>query len=286
MAAVWTVAKLTVWEASRRKLLIALVILTAVIIALSGWGFHEITTITRDGQPLPDAEIKTVAFGLLLMLTFMYSAVLALSASAVAAPSLAGEIESGQILAVLARPVRRDEVLLGKWLGFLFLIFVYAAVSGFSEMLVVAVATGFQVPHPIEVVAFIFAEGVILLTLALALSTRMSGITGAIIALAAYFMAWVGGVVGNIGQALGNSSVETVGTVSRVLLPTDGLWHGAIYYMEPATVILGLRGGGPGAASFPFSSPYPPGGWYLAWAFVWIAGVLALSIWSFRRREV
>ena len=36
--AIWTIAKLTMVEASRRKLLIALAILTAIVIAAIGYG--------------------------------------------------------------------------------------------------------------------------------------------------------------------------------------------------------------------------------------------------------
>jgi hypothetical protein len=33
-------------------------------------------------------------------------------------------------------------------------------------------------------------------------------------------------IVGTIGELLGNDGVVRIGTVSRMLLPTDGLWRG------------------------------------------------------------
>ena len=192
MKVVVTIARLTIWEASRRKLLIALMILTGIVMVLSGWGFHELTLVhNRDGTPIGTAELRTVAFGLLDFLVFMFSCVLALSAAVVAAPSLSGEIESGQVLSMLARPVRRSDVIFGKWIGLLLLVAAYAGICGVLEMLIVDVATGFQVPHPIEVVTAVFAEGVVLLTLGLALSTRVSGITGAVVAVICFLMATI-----------------------------------------------------------------------------------------------
>ena len=48
---------------------------------------------------------------------FGLSLIAALGTAFLAGPTLAGEIESGIALAVLARPVRRSAVLVGKWLG-------------------------------------------------------------------------------------------------------------------------------------------------------------------------
>ncbi len=74
---------------------------------------------------------------------------------------------------------------------------------------------------------------------------------------------WVAGVVGGIGAALGNDGVARVGTVSRMLLPTDGLWHGAMHaFQDP--VALAQAGLG-----FPFLSGAPLTAAYLAWAAVW-----------------
>ncbi len=46
---VLVIARLTVQEASRRKLLLALVILTLIVVGISAWGFYKITTRSRAG---------------------------------------------------------------------------------------------------------------------------------------------------------------------------------------------------------------------------------------------
>src|SRR5438552_2097159 len=79
------------------------------------------------------------------------------------------------------------------------LVFVYAAGSAFLELAAVNWATGYLPPHPIELVLYVAAEGLSLLSLGLVLSTRLSGITGGVIALVAWLMAWIAGVVGDIG---------------------------------------------------------------------------------------
>src|SRR5256884_1068484 len=124
-------AKLTVQESSRRRLLLALLILTLIVVGVSAWGFNKITTVTRsDGTPLPPEQVSLITSQLLIVVTFMFSGVLALSAAVVAGPLISGEVESGLLLSMLARPLRRSEVVIGKWLGLAALVAVYAAGAG------------------------------------------------------------------------------------------------------------------------------------------------------------
>ena len=287
MPPVLVIARLTVQEASRRRLLLALVILTLIVVGFSAWGFNKITTVTgRNGETLPHDQVQLISSQLLIVVTFMYSGVLALSAAVVAGPLISSEVESGLLLSVLARPVRRSEVVIGKWLGLAVLVAIYAGGSGFLEMAAVDWATGYVPPHPIELTLFVCAEGLALLSLGLVLSTRLSGITGGVIALVAWLMGWIGGVVGDIGTGLQNQAVEDIGTVSRLILPTDGLWRGAVYAMEPDAVIASLRLAGTIGRANPFSAVDPPPTAFLAWVVVWFALMLTLSIWSFRTREI
>jgi hypothetical protein len=118
------------------------------------------------------------------------------------------------------------------------------------------------------------------------LSTRLSGITAGVIALVAWLIAWIAGVVGDIGIGLQNPALENVGVVSHLLLPSDGLWRGAIFAMEPDTLIAALRAAGTFGRANPFAAVDPPPLEFLAWVVVWFAVMLVLSVWSFRTREI
>jgi ABC-type transport system involved in multi-copper enzyme maturation permease subunit len=287
VAAILTFAKLTVWEASRRKLLIALVALTILIIGGSSFLMSRLWTIpAAGGRPPSEVEVRLIASQLLVVITFMFAAVLALSSVMVAAPSISADVESGLVLSMLSRPVRRADLVIGKWLGLAVLVVVYAGGSGVLELLGVDLTTGYVPPHPVELIAYVAGEGVILLTLALFVSTRLSGMTGGIIGLAAYFIAWVGGILGGVGVALDNDSLRHAGTVISLLVPTDQLWRGAVFSMEPASILATARAAGRALAGNPFLVTEPPAYAFLAWTVVWVLGMLALTIWSFRTREV
>ncbi|HKC20678.1 MAG TPA: ABC transporter permease [Candidatus Dormibacteraeota bacterium] len=287
MPPVLVIARLTVQEASRRRLLLALVVLTLIVVGFSAWGFHKITTTTRsDGTLLPPDQIALITSQLLIVVTFMFSGVLALSAAVVAGPLISSEVESGLLLSMLARPLRRSEVVIGKWLGLAILVTIYAAGSAFFEIVAVDWATGYVPPHPVQLTMFVAAEGLVLLSVGMMLSTRLSGITAGVIALVAWLMGWFAGVAGDIGTGLQNQALEDVGIISQIVLPTDGLWRGAIYAMEPDTYLAALRAAGTFGRANPFAATDPPPTPFLIWVVVWFAGVLALSIWSFRTREI
>lgn len=280
------VAAITVREVTRRRLVLALLVLTCGAVALTGWGFSRLPGIhNRDGSLLSASELTVITSQLLIFVFFMFSAVLGLGAVMVASQSVSAEVESGQALAVLARPIARAEVLLGKWLGLGGLVVVYAVLATGVELLVVRWATGYVPPHPFAATAFIAAEGLVLLSLTLCFSVRLSGMTAGVIALMLFFITWIAGVAGAVGAVLNNGPIEATGTISRLLLPSDGLWRAAVFNLEPEAIVAVATGSREAAAN-PFTSVSPPGTAYLAWAAAWVVVIVVLSIISFRRREI
>ncbi|MGY1718375.1 ABC transporter permease [Blastococcus sp. SYSU DS0552] len=279
---VLTIAGLTLREAFRRKVVWALLILTVALLALSGWGFSRLIGLETELGTLTSGEARLVASMLINLIMFGFSLIAAIGTAFLAGPTLAGEVESGQALAMLARPVRRSSILLGKWLGLLTFGCGYVVLAGLAQLLIVRGVVGYWPPSPAAGLALLAAETIVLLTLALLLSSVVSPMASGIIAVGLFGATWVAGVVGGIGGALGNEGVERVGSVSRVLLPTDGLWRGAMNaFQDPSALVqLGPEGG------FPFLADAPLTPVYLAWAAVWTAVILGLTAMSFQRRDV
>ena len=278
-----TIAGLTLREAARRKVVRALLALTVVLLALSAWGFSKLVGLDTDLGTMTSGEARLIASLLLNLVMFGMSLIAALGTAFLAGPTVAGEVESGQALAVLARPVRRSAVLFGKWLGLVGFGSAYVIAAGLAQILVVRATVGYWPPSPAVGLALLAAETVVLLTLALLLSSVISTMASGIVAVGLFGATWVAGVVGGLGAALGNEGVERVGTVSRVLLPTDGLWRGAMNsFQDP----IALPQMGAGEAGFPFLSDAPLTPAYLAWAVVWVAIIWALTALSFHRRDV
>jgi ABC-2 type transport system permease protein len=282
MNRVLTIARLTILEAARRKLLLALALLTLVVIVLTSWGFSRLPTMKN----ITSAEVRLAASQLTILVAFMFSGVLALGSTLVSAPAIASEIESGIALAILPRPIRRSEVLMGKWLGLAILVALYAGTSGLLEMIGIWLGTGYLPPDPAAAIVLVAAEGIVLMSLALLLSTRLAPMTGGVIALVLFFVAWIGGIALAIGQVFGNDTIINIGVGSRLLVPTDGLWHGAIYYLEPSDIVAAARAAGRARAGNPFFADQPLAFSYILWVIAWLLAVLGLANWSFARRDL
>jgi ABC-type transport system involved in multi-copper enzyme maturation permease subunit len=279
---VLTIAGLTLREATRRRVLLALAALSLVLLALSGWGFSRFAA--ESGGTLTSGEARLTASILLNLVMFGYSLIAALGTAFLAGPTLSGETESGIALAVLARPIRRSAFLLGKWLGLVVFGSGFVVLAGLAQCLVVRATVDYWPPDPAAALALLAAQTVVLLTLAVLLSTVISPMASGVVAVGLFCTAWVAGVVGGIGAALGNDAVARVGAVSRMLLPTDGLWRGAMNgFQDPAA--LAFFGDADGGA-FPFLSDGPLTAGYLGWAALWVAMVWGLAAVSFVRRDL
>ncbi|MFY1669670.1 ABC transporter permease [Plantactinospora sp. WMMB334] len=277
---VFTVAALTIREAARRRVLLALAALTVVLLGISAYGFSR---IDAEFGGLTSGEARLAAAMVLNLVMFGLSLTAALGSAFLAGPTLAGETETGIALAVLARPVRRSAVLLGKWLGLVTFGSSFVAVAGLAELLIVWITTGYWPPHPVTGLALLAAQAGVLLTLGLLLSTAVSPMASGIVAVGLFGATWIGGVVGAFGEALGNDSVARIGTVSRMLLPTDGLWRGAMNSFQDPSLLMQFQEAFKG---HPFLSEAGLTPTYLGWAALWVALALGLAAISFQRRDL
>ena len=217
----------------------------------------------------------------------MFSFVLAITAAFVGAPAVGGDLESGVAYAILARPLRRAEMVLGRWLGSAIVVAGYAAASGLLAIAAARLVSGYGPPDPLLAVAFLAGEALILLTLTLALGSVLPSIAAGAIAVVGFGLAWMAGVLAGVGAALGVEALASVAEASRWLLPTDGLWRGVIYGLEPPLVVLIAAGQAPGLIEAnPFYAATPPPLGFVIWSVVWMALVLGAATWRFERRDL
>ena len=257
-----------------------------VSVALTTWGIERLVTLARDGGT-PDLEIVLGVSQVQILVAFMFSFVLAMTAAFLGAPAIAADLESGVAHAMLARPIRRADLIVGRWLGLVVVIAAYAAGSGLLEIAAVRLVSGYTPPQPLLAVVFLAAQAVVLLTFAMLLSTRLPAIAGGAICVVLFGLGWMAGVFAGIGRFFDAGPLVAAAEASRWLLPSDGLWRGTIYSLEPQLVVAGaISGAGPAADANPFFASAPPPATFLAWSVAWIVVVLVLAVVSLRRRDL
>lgn len=278
-------AGLTLRELVRRKLVAAVALLTLIIVALTAWGLQRLATATVGGAPIAEPAVRATAAGIVILLAFLFSFVVALGAALVGAPALAESVANGEILAVLARPVRRAEVVLGRWLGTVLALACYVAASGTLELLVVRATTGYVPPQPLVALGYLAGVAAVVTTAAVALAARLPALAAGIVAALLFGLAWIGGILESIGLALGNARLADAGTIVALVFPSDALWRGALYALQPAVfTAAAANANASGPNPFTVTSPPPPA--LLAWACAWIVVVLAAGMIAFRTRDL
>ncbi|MDQ6933139.1 MAG: ABC transporter permease subunit [Candidatus Eremiobacteraeota bacterium] len=279
------IASLVLREIVRRRLAAAILLMTGVLMVLSAWGFLKITHVNdSSGHPLSTFTIVTIASVLTLMMAFMFTVILALGAAFLGTSLVGTEIENGLMLAVLPRPLGRSQLLIGKWLGASCVLIFYGLLAAAAELGIIKSFTGYSPPHPIAGLAFLLAQVLAVLTLTIALSVKFAPITAGFITVVAFGLAWVDGIIHVVAVTVNNTALAHATLALTLLIPTDGLWRGAIYNLAPAAM-LAASASTPGSMG-PFSVAGPPVPAYLLWCAFWIVAVLATGITLFRTRDV
>ncbi len=282
------IVRLTLLDALRRRILWVLIVLTIVVVGLSGLGFERLVDLARQNGS-SELNIQLGVSQMLIVVAFMFSFILAMTAAFIGAPAVSTDIESGVLLAILARPISRSTFLLGRWLGLVLVAGAYALASGLLEILAMKLASGYGPPDPLGAAGAIALQAILVLTFTLLLSTRLPSIAGGAIAVVVFGLCWITGVLGGLGLFLRADLLEQVATVTRFLFPSDGIWRGAIFALEPQVVIVVASSGGRSSAALAANPFYAASGLdpaYLAWVGAWFVIVLGLATMSFRRREL
>ena len=143
--------------------------------------------------------------------------------------------------------------------------------------------TGYLPPHPGLAIAYLIAQALLVLTLTMLLSIRLSAVAAGFTVIVFFGVAWISGIAGAIGTALHNEPVHQATLVLSLLVPTDGVWRAAVFALEPAAIAAMSA---TTAAFNPFVSGSPPAIAYLIWCLAWCACVFSAGLWNFARRDI
>ncbi len=280
------IAALTLREIVRRRVIWVLLVLAVVSVALVGFAVERLVSFGRESE-LDEIQVQIGVSQVLILIAFMFSFVLAMSAAFLAAPAIASDVESGTVHAMLARPMRRSDLVIGRWLGLSIVVAGYAALSGLFAIAVVDLASGHGPPQPLVAVGYLAGESIVVLTLALALGTRLPGIAAGAITVVLFGLGWFAGVLASVALVFEAEPLARAAEFVRVLIPTDGLWRGVVYGLEPPLFLLLSVGRSQEALeASPFYASSPPPLAFLAWSVAWVVLVLLGGVALFRRREL
>ena len=278
MSGMMTVAALTCREAVRRRVLIAALAIGAAFLLLYGFGLHKVLA------SLPAAAARQVLFRraavivLFAMGMYVVNWLMAVIAILTSADTLAGEIASGVIQAVITKPIGRWEVLLGKWLGFAAMLTVYLAFLAGGMLAEVRFIGGHWPAHVWAALGAMWLESLLLLAVSFRFGASLSTIATGVAVFGLHILAFLGGWVEEFGWLAHSQTAMNLGVLASVAMPSESLWRRAAYELQGPVI------GGFGRS--PFSIGSVPSAWMVLYAALYMTVALALAVRRFSRRDL
>jgi len=284
MNPIFILARMTFIQAIRRRIVLTGLLLGLCFLLVFSIGFHMINTSTIGAVPPGGGEgIQHIvesekSSGLFLAglyaVTFLGIAMAAL----LGADTLAGEINSGTIQVIVTKPIRRSDVVFGKWLGFAGLLALYLLLLAGGTTLSILVQSGYVAPHLFAGLALIYLESLLVMTVAMLFSSRFSALATGGVVFGLYGLAFIGGWIEQIGAVLNSQTAVQVGILTSLIIPSESLWRRAAFEMQsPLSGLLGIS---------PFGASSVPSLLMVAYAVVYLLGVLALTVRVFQQRDL
>lgn len=285
LGSVATVIGLSIQEGVRRRVFLAVLVLTVGFLTLYALGAHfafrDVDQFASGGIDILDPRAFTGAtlLGLAMFATLFLGAVLAVFLTL---GVVRGDAESGLLQPIVVRPIGRTTLLLARFAGAALLSSVYVVVVYLAALAITALAGDWSPDHLVGPVLALALGVAIIAALSLLASTVLSVTAQGIVVFMVFGGGLIAGLLAQIGNAINSDSLHTIGRVASWALPFEGLYAAGLHALISETsgltgVVLQLG---------PFGGSEAAGPQLVAWAVVYLVGVLALAALVFSRRDL
>jgi ABC-type transport system involved in multi-copper enzyme maturation permease subunit len=274
-------AGFTLREAARKRILAGAVVLTFLFVGLyavgARYGYRSIDN-SRNLTDLTRPLFKVFIMLAGLQVTTFVGSLLAIFISV---GTISSEVDNRLLDAILPRPITRWEIVVGKWIGFALMLSVYVTVTTLAVVFVTRLLGGYWPRNVALGVLVLILSSLFLMTLALVGSSYFSTVTNGVIVTVLYAVGVIAGQMEQVGASLPtpNDSLERIGVIVSLIIPSDSLWRLASAQMSPERL-----------ATFGIPSPWtsvnPPTYWIAVWAAGLIIGGICLAGWAFSHRDL
>lgn len=284
MSAISIIARLTFREAIRRRIMLAGLVLGMAFVILYSIGTHFIfgdiandTVANMPSQMAADIMIAESTNTFMMMGLYAATFLSIAMAALLGADTLAGEINSGTIQTIATKPIRRSDVVLGKWLGFAGLLGLYVLLLCGGIVLSTFIQSG-HIPQNLLIgLGLIYSESILIMTITLMLSSAFPALATGGIVFGLYGLAFIGGWVEQFGVLLQNDTAIKVGIITSLIIPSESLWRRAAFEMQ--TPLTGSFGS-------PFSTTSVPSPLMMGYTFLYLILVLVMAMRIFQSRDL
>jgi len=227
-----TITKYTIKEMIKKRAFLLIAMLTVGYLFIYGYGlslaFHSSSSFIGN---VPDIGKILLESQLLSAGLYFSNFIIAFLIVLTSVGAVSGDVESGSIYALLYKPLKRYEYVLGKFIGLGIIITVYSTLL-FLSVIGLNIAFGTKVYLGLGNVfraLFFFDLGpVVLLSLVIASSSIMSTVNTGVLAVMTYGIAMIGGILEQMGSFFTDATsqgLSNVGIITSLILPTDVIFR-------------------------------------------------------------
>nr|WP_255570392.1 ABC transporter permease [Cohnella sp. CFH 77786] len=276
-------------ELLRRRILPVTLALTALFLGLIGFVLHRVAGAgdTEDMSLFFQAGTAMVLglyFAQLLSAFFVLFSTMG---------TISGEIESGLMLAMLARPIPRWKMYLGKWLGFAFWCLLYHALLFWSIVILVRVFLNAPLLPDAVWKGFGLFECLPLLLLALSLlgSTALPAIGNGVACAMLLGLSMFSGLLENVfDSSKAHAGISNFAFYVSLLMPSDAIFRRMIYELLGGSALPLTpetdKMMGPFSSMGPFSLSNLPSAAFVVYAAVYLVALVAWGCARFQRKDI
>jgi Cu-processing system permease protein len=279
MKSIYVISRLTFREASRRWILWVALLLGVAFLIIYALGFNEILKdIRRTTTGMTRIEQNEIYNFLLMAGLYAVNFLAIMMAVLTSVDTLSGEITSGTIHTLVSKPLRRWEIVMGKWLGFAGMLILYLLLMAGGVMAIVYLTSGYLAPNALRGLGLMVLNAFLLLSVSLMGGASLSTLANGVLVFGLYSIAFIGGWIEQFGSFLNNQTAVNIGVLASLIFPSEAIWKRAAYEMQsPLVAAIGFS---------PFSSSSVPSLLMVAYAAVYAALALFLAMRFFRRRDL
>ena len=276
---VWVMAKLTFREAARRWIIWVALLLGMLFLGVYGIGFNEIhKDILRQssGNQVMSGEIYNFLLQAGLYVVNFLTMIMGVLTSV---DTLSGEISSGTVHTLVSKPVRRWQILIGKWVGYLGMLTLYLLLMAGGVIMITRGIGGYTTPNPLSGLILMWLNVALVLCLTFWGGAALSTLANGAMVFGLYGVAFIGGWIEQFGSFLKNTAAINVGIVSSLIFPAEALWRRAAFEMQ-SPLVKSLGG------FSPLTSVSVPSPLMVIYSVLYAVVALGWAIYIFDRRDL
>jgi ABC-type transport system involved in multi-copper enzyme maturation permease subunit len=282
------ITRFTIQEAIRRRLFLTMAILTLLMLILFGLLVQAAASRMQENNIINgrDPALPTLYAGIAITILAMWLVYLVISTMTIflTISMISGEVEAGTFVVIVPKPLRRAEIIFGKWLGYALFLGLYTLLLSLAFMGIIYRFTGYWPTQAFAAIGMLEMSMLVLLGLITLCGAFVPTAANGAIAVMLFMGAFISSIV-QFAIPAQDSMIQNITAVISLIMPTDAMWHGASFYLFPAAIGV-LQDFTVSSINTPITATQPISTALLTWGILYSLVLPLIAMVRFQHRDL